>query len=106
MPRIPESKSTTDFVVIAFVIIIGFMLLAFTVATIIAGIQGHDVKAYVATLTDIITTIIGALIGFIAGKGQGQAEVRREYEITGEVPVQSNEIPVVAHTQTEEHHET
>lgn len=100
MARIPESRSTTDFVVICFVVTICAMLLGFMVATIVGGLRGGDVKPYIATLTDIMTTIVGALIGFIAGKGQGQAEgqaqARREHEITSEIPI----VP------QEEHHET
>jgi hypothetical protein len=78
--KIPQSRSTTDFVVICFVVTICAMLLGFALATIIGGLGGGDVKPYVATLTDIMTTIVGALIGYIAGKGQGQAEAHEQQQ--------------------------
>ena len=78
LPRAPESRTTTDFVVIVFVLTVAFILLGLSIAIIIAAATGHDVGPYFNVLTDILTTIIGALIGFIAGKGSGRQEMHDE----------------------------
>jgi cytochrome c biogenesis protein CcdA len=80
LPRAPRSKSTTDFVVIVFVVTVATILVGLTIAIIIGGLLDKDVAAYFNVLTDILTTIIGALIGFIAGKGTGRQEMHDEIQ--------------------------
>lgn len=74
IPRPPPLKTSADFVVAVFVITIATILLSFAIGTLIGGFLGEDVKPYVAMLTDIMGSILGALVGFIAGKGMAQTE--------------------------------
>lgn len=54
---------------------IATILTAFTLTVVIGGIfTNNDMSSYVTMLTDIMGAILGALIGFIAGKGAAQAE--------------------------------
>ena len=79
LPRPPEIKTTADFIVVVFVVMVATILIILTVGIITAGLFGDtDVKPYFAVLTDIMTTVIGALVGFLAGKGSGRAEVAAE----------------------------
>lgn len=79
LPR-PPIKTMTDFVVFAFVTIVVVVLLVAAVAsTAIAVLDSErDLSALATTIGDILTTIIGALVGFLAGKGQGRSEVHDE----------------------------
>jgi cytochrome c biogenesis protein CcdA len=78
LPRAPESRTTTDFVVIVFVITVATILVGLTIGVIVAGVLGKDIAPFFNVLTDILTTIIGALVGFIAGKGTGRQEMHDE----------------------------
>jgi hypothetical protein len=76
----PPIGTMTDFVVFAFVSIVAILLL---VAGIGVGVLAftdpdRDTSQTVNALADIVTTMIGALIGFIAGKGSGRSEVHDE----------------------------
>lgn len=79
VPRPPQSSNTTDFVVTVFVVTVATVIVAATVTVIVASVTtSRDLSQITSSLLDIITTIIGALVGFIAGKGQGRAEVHDE----------------------------
>jgi hypothetical protein len=70
MPRPPKITSAVDFIVIIFSITVATILLVLTIGTMLAGINGKDIKAYFAILTSIMTSMISALVGYLAGKGQ------------------------------------
>lgn len=74
----PPINTMTDFVVFAFVSIVVTILLMATVGVFISSIVDPegDRSSLINALADICTTLIGALVGFIAGKGQGHAEAR------------------------------
>jgi hypothetical protein len=76
----PPINTMTDFVVFAFVSIVVIILSTTVVGLLVLAIVQPDVdrSTLVGSLVDIMTTIIGALIGFIAGKGQGRSEVHDE----------------------------
>lgn len=76
---VPPIKTMTDFVVFAFVTIVVLMLMG-TLATVIVltVTTERDLSQIQGTLSDIVNTLIGALVGFIAGKGQGRSEVHDE----------------------------
>lgn len=80
-PRPHMIASTTDFVVVVFVVTVATILLFGTLATIVAAtFTDRDVTGMQNALLDITTTIIGSLIGFIAGKGQGRSEMQHEIQ--------------------------
>jgi len=66
----PPIKTITDFVVFCFVtvVIIGLLISFITIASI-SIFTDRDVSQAFAAMSDIMTTLIGALVGFIAGKG-------------------------------------
>jgi len=70
----------TDFVVFCFVSIVVVVLLLSAVGLFVLTFAdpGRDTSQIVGILADIMTTLIGALVGFIAGKGSGRAEVHDE----------------------------
>jgi len=76
----PPINSMTDFVVFCFVSIVVIILSTTVIGLLVLAIVQPDVdrSKLVGSLVDIMTTIIGALIGFIAGKGQGRSEVHDE----------------------------
>lgn len=80
IPRPPQPKNIVDFVVEVFVVTVGTIMLGSIVGIflIVAFRPGSDVGPYINAITDIMTTIIGALIGFIAGKGSHQIETEEE----------------------------
>lgn len=76
IPRPPQPKNIVDFVVEVFVVTVGTIMLGSIVGIFLIVVfrPGSDVGPYINAITDIMTTIIGALIGFIAGKGSHQME--------------------------------
>lgn len=76
IPRPPQPKNIVDFVVEVFVVTIGTLLIGsvFGIFLIVVFRPESDVGPYLNAITDIMTTIIGALIGYIAGKGSHQME--------------------------------
>lgn len=79
LPRPAQANTSADFVVNVFVVTVATILVVAFVGTMAAYIfTDKDVAALLGSLLDIITTIIGALVGFIAGKGSGRAEVHDE----------------------------
>jgi uncharacterized membrane protein YdjX (TVP38/TMEM64 family) len=79
LPR-PPINTMTDFVVFAFVsLVVGVILVAVVSVSIIEIVNPQtDTSPIVSSLLDIVTTLIGALVGFIAGKGSGRAEVHEQ----------------------------
>lgn len=70
----------TEFVVFVFVTIVAIMLIGSVTTLIVLSFTDPDGdrSGLVNILTDTMNTIIGALIGFVAGKGQGRSEVHDE----------------------------
>lgn len=69
LPHPPALRTSADFVVAVFVVTVATMLVVFAAGVAIAAMAGNDVATMAGTLVDIMTTIVGALIGFVAGKG-------------------------------------
>jgi len=78
----PPIANMSDFVVFAFVSIVTIILLTATVGLFIDAIidPDGDRSSLISALADICTTLIGALVGFIAGKGQGHAEAQERQD--------------------------
>lgn len=76
----PPIRTMTDFVVFCFVSIVALLLLVAGVGVSILAFTNpdRDTSTTVSALADIVTTLIGALVGFIAGKGSGRQEVQDE----------------------------
>jgi hypothetical protein len=68
----------TDFVVFSFVTIVVIMLVGGVSAFIILSFKDpdRDMSRGIAIFSDITTSLISALVGFLAGKGQGAAEAQ------------------------------
>ena len=70
LPRPPKARTTTDFIVIVFVVMVATILVLLTSATILTSLfTDDDVGTYIAILTDLMSSIIAALVGFVAGRG-------------------------------------
>ncbi|HEY7009077.1 MAG TPA: hypothetical protein VH395_09065 [Jatrophihabitantaceae bacterium] len=75
LPRPPPAKTMVDFVVQIFVLLVSLMLCGAVAALLaLALFTDRDLTIFFKTITDIITTLIGALIGFIAGKNSANVE--------------------------------
>ena len=74
-PR-PPVKSMTDFIVFAFVSIVVFILAAAAGSLLFSAIfrPEEDTSQLVTILADVTTSLIAALVGFLAGKGQGRTD--------------------------------
>lgn len=79
IPLAPKPQTSADFVVNVLVVTVATILVVAFVGTMAAFIfTDKDVTALLSSLLDIVTTVIGALVGFIAGKGSGRAEMHDE----------------------------
>jgi hypothetical protein len=78
----PPIKNMTDFVVFCFVSIVAIILVTAVFGVLLDAVlrPNNDRSTVVNALADITTTLIGALVGFIAGKGSGHAEAREEQQ--------------------------
>jgi hypothetical protein len=80
IPRPPKGGNSSDFIVIVFSITVATILVILTVGTVIAGIVGRDISSYFAILTSIMTSMISALVGYLAGKGVGHTEAAQQQQ--------------------------
>jgi uncharacterized membrane protein YeaQ/YmgE (transglycosylase-associated protein family) len=78
----PPIKNMTDFVVFCFVSIVAIILVGAVIGLFVDAVMDPDGdrSSLLNALSDITTTLIGALIGFIAGKGTGHAEAQEEQQ--------------------------
>jgi hypothetical protein len=73
IPRTPKVQSTTDYIVLVFVILVATILLGISFAALYAFLfTDKDVGPFIAIITDLMTTIIAALVGYMAGKNAGK----------------------------------
>lgn len=80
IPR-PPINSMADFVVFAFVGICVMLLLLVGVGAIVWVFvdPDADITGILIGLSDIVGALISALVGFLAGRGQGRVETHQEY---------------------------
>jgi len=74
----------TDFVVFAFVSIVTFTIISATIGILLSVIFKPDAdrSQIISILADVTTSLISALVGFLAGKGTGAQEAQeREREV-------------------------
>jgi hypothetical protein len=78
----------TDFIVFSFVTIIVFILLSAAATLVILALfrPEADNARLVTILADVTTSLISALVGFLAGKGQGRSDAE-EAQKTHEIEV-------------------
>ncbi len=76
-PR-PPINNMTDFVVFSFVSIVVVMLVGGVTAFIVLSFKDpdRDMSRGIAIFSDITTSLISALVGFLAGKGSGAADAK------------------------------
>lgn len=82
IPRPPPAKTMADFVVTVFALVVGTSLMLAVVGTGLIAIIRPDQKiaGMIAILADVLTTLIGALIGYLAGRGSHDTEVLEKKE--------------------------
>lgn len=74
LPHPLPIKTVADFVVVVFAMLVVAVLLSLTIGVVVAALEGEDVRSYFTVITDIMTTIIGALVGYLAGRGSSHTE--------------------------------
>jgi UPF0716 family protein affecting phage T7 exclusion len=76
----PPIRSMTDFVVFAFVSIVTFILFSAVLGILLTTIisPDRDNSQTIGILADVTTSLISALVGFLAGKGTGHQEAAEE----------------------------
>lgn len=79
---IQTRRSTTDLVVIMFTLMVTITVVLGAIGLIWIRISRPDVdiKAGSEFLGNIITTIVGALVGFVGGRAAGRAEANGQNE--------------------------
>ena len=79
LPR-PPVTNMTDFVVFAFVSIVALILLTVGIGSVVWVFVSPqaDISSILVALADIVTAMISALVGFLAGRGQGRAEASQQ----------------------------
>ncbi len=72
----------TDFIVFAFITIIVFILMSAAVTLVLMSIfrPEQDNARLVTILADVTTSLISALVGFLAGKGQGRSDAEEAHK--------------------------
>jgi len=76
LPR-PPVRNMTDFVVFCFVFIVTTgLLISFLTIAGMAIFTDKDLAQAFGAMSDILTTLIGSLVGFIAGKSAAREEDR------------------------------
>lgn len=72
------TRPTTEIVVILFTLLICVVMIVITTGTIIAKIWRPDMEVARASeaINNMLSTIIGALVGFISGRAYGRREER------------------------------
>lgn len=77
-PRPPATNRTADFIVQLFAVLVATMIAMTGVTVIIIEILSPETNtdSVLAIETEMLQTILGALIGFLAGKGEGAAQER------------------------------
>jgi hypothetical protein len=73
-------RATADIIVITLTGIVGFVVISSTIGAVIWRIQDPDadLAALASRVGDITNTLIGAIVGYLAGKGTGAAGALRE----------------------------
>jgi hypothetical protein len=75
IPRAPKVQSTTDYIVLVFVILVATILLGLSFTALYAFLfTDKEVGPFIAIITDLMTTIIAALVGFLAGKNSAKID--------------------------------
>ena len=79
LPR-PPINNMADFIVFVFVTIVAFILISATLGLLLDVIfdPEGDRSAVIGILSDITTSLISALVGYLAGKGQGRQDAQEE----------------------------
>lgn len=69
MPRLRD-RSTTDLVIFFLAGLVGFVLVASTLGIIVLELTNYHINTdmAVARISAIVNTLVGALVGFVAGK--------------------------------------
>jgi hypothetical protein len=78
-------RSTTEIVVISFTLLICIVMIIVTTGTIIAKIWRPDMEVARASeaINNMLSTIIGALVGFISGRAIGRREAQNDQTNSG-----------------------
>lgn len=75
LPRAPKVSSVTDYIVLVFVILVATIILALSFTALYSYIfTDKDINGFLSVITDLVATIISALIGYLAGKNSGKLE--------------------------------
>lgn len=70
IPRPPATNTITDFIVIVFACMVVAIFVILTVTAVsLALFTDKDVAPFIAIVTDTMTTIVAALVGYVAGRG-------------------------------------
>lgn len=69
LPGAPESRTTTDYVVMVFAFTVAMILFACAVAVLIGALLGYEVTGPAQALADVLAVLITAIVGFAAGRG-------------------------------------
>jgi len=71
-----RERSTADLIVIGLTAVVGFVVLSAVIGAVVWRIAdpNADLTGLVARVGDLVTTIIGVVAGYLAGKGEGYAE--------------------------------
>lgn len=67
-----RDRSTADVVILMLVVLVSFILIVDVVGIILLSLQGKtdNLNVIVESMNAIITTLIGAIIGYVGGKAQ------------------------------------
>jgi hypothetical protein len=69
---IPRPHTTGEFIIVVFVGIIAFVTVFLSITAVVLAIfTDKDIGPFFTVLTDLVSTLIAALVGYLAGKSNG-----------------------------------
>jgi hypothetical protein len=88
LPRPPQPKNMVEFIVELFAVTVATIMVLVVVGGGLLILTRDDFEAgpVITAVTTLMNTIISALVGYIAGRGQGKSEVLEEQKRNGNGP--------------------
>lgn len=74
----PTSRSTVDLVVLGITVVIAFVIIGTLVGVILIELfrPETDTESMIQLESEILGVLVGALVGFVGGRGVGRSEAK------------------------------
>jgi len=83
VPKWMTRRSTPDLIVIGMAVVVGFVVVTTTTAVIFAAISSErevDAAALAGNVSELTSSLIALIVGYIGGRGAAEMESRKSLE--------------------------